>query len=420
MNYIRQQLLDDLHIHNVIPKLDQTITIFGRTKFKELFSVMYYGKNPLMRRQNLLNTIIHNPLATNMILDKLHKIKEIENSISWIFGDTSKYTGLYLNFDSGNVQELLTGHNFFKKYIPFIVLFLYIIVLILKYRKGHKVHILDFIKNMYYGYKNKLCDALKVIFTDNNLISVLVNIFVIVCVVYKLYALYNKFALSISHTRKCNEFLKKIKNIREVIDNIKYIYANDIYFNHEKKLIKPYINEIDELFDITKIKNLGYCLVLMKNIKTHEAKLNKVLEYVGLIDSFISIAKLVSINGYTLPEFNFDGAHGPLVEISGIMNIHNGNMDTTKYTMDNSNIITSNYNHHMILSIFLAQTIGVTNCQYLKFTPFTYIFVKWYYENKDIMSILNNISNDKYYIALIHKKYIITEPNKSNNILITV
>ncbi len=420
MNHIRQQLLNDLHIHNVIPKLDKTITIFGKTKFKELFNIMYYGKNPLLRRQNLINTIIENPTNTNMVLNKLHTIKELENSISWMFGHTYKYTNMYLNFDSGNVQELLTSHNFFKKYLPFIALFIYIIILVLKYRKGRRVHILDFIKNIYYGYKKKIYNALKVLFSDDNLISMLVNIFVIVCVAYKLYTLYNEFVSSISHTKKCNEFIKKVNNVRLIIDSVKYVYENDIYYTHEKELIKPYIDEVDLLFDATKIKNLGYCLVLIKDIKKHEMKINKILEYVGLIDSFISVSRLVISNGFSIPKYNFDGEHGPSLKISGIININDGNVDTQEYIMDSSNIITSNYNHYMLLSIFLAQTLGVTNCTHLKFTPFAYMFIKLYYENKDVLGILNNISNDKYYIGLIHKKYITTEPNKANNILITV
>lgn len=61
MNPTNIKLLNDLEIQNkIIPKLDNTITIYGKNNFKKQFDQYYYDKQ-LLSKKKLIENIYNSP-----------------------------------------------------------------------------------------------------------------------------------------------------------------------------------------------------------------------------------------------------------------------------------------------------------------------------------------------------------------------
>ena len=86
MNFINNKLLQDLELENkIIPKIDHTITTYGKNKFRDLFNILYYGQNNLLRRREIITSIINNNKNRQQIIKELKIIKKKEKYIAWLF-----------------------------------------------------------------------------------------------------------------------------------------------------------------------------------------------------------------------------------------------------------------------------------------------------------------------------------------------
>ena len=109
MNNTNQKLLTDLEIFSkVIPQIDKTITVYGKSKFQELFKTYYFNKGLLERRRILIESIINNTKTKNKIIKKLNKIKKLEGKISWLFAkNEDEDKDLYFKREFFNTKETL-------------------------------------------------------------------------------------------------------------------------------------------------------------------------------------------------------------------------------------------------------------------------------------------------------------------------
>ena len=204
--------------------------------------------------------------------------------------------------------------------------------------------------------------------------------------------------------------MNKIMQLRKLIDYVICIYKNDIFLEHEKILILPIINELDNIFASDKL-NSEYSMLLVKNIHKYETKFNTILQYVGVLDSFISVAKLYTEEQYSFPILNFNKKY--------YINIKNFKNPCQTYVNDyfiNKSIITMSSNNNnilcskdILLAIFLAQTIGLCPCSHMEFTPF-----------QQLITNFNVVKNDEIYNKLIKTKTkyfaVINKSNKPNKI----
>ena len=228
---------------------------------------------------------------------------------------------------------------------------------------------------------------LMLVSSNLDLISFFTNMFATLYILYQMYCTYNSFDSSITHYYKCNDFDKNISGVLEVFESIKIIFKNDKFFTNEKQLISHHIKELNKNFNESKINKLGYRLLIKLNTSNFETAFNSILQYVGLVDSFINIAELVQHKGYQFPTFDFDKNNGPYIKTDGLWSPYINWFEQIKnpcYLGDeqpNMMILTgpntsgkSTYMRNMMVSILLAQTIGVTCAENLIFTPFNYLF----------------------------------------------
>ena len=382
MNIVDQKLLTDLEIYEkIIPILDKTITLYGKTKFKEFFQIFYNDKNHLLRRKNIIESIVNTPNIKKIIVSNLKKINKLEDNINWFFSkNNDTYDDLCFKIDYLTIDNMLTCRNFLKIYNPGILVIIYLMIyLILRYN-GININIKDYIFSIYASYKLFISGLLSFIINDKNMISFLTNILASTYTLYQLYTIYNSIENSIIHYKKCSEFNNKFNNIRKFIDLVKLIFKKDCFFIYEKNLLKEKINKIDKIFSKKLLTNIGYKIMLKKNSNVYESDFNSILQYIGVIDSFISISSLLN-DGYTFPYFDY--SEKPSIDANFIWHpcIKPEFRIKNNCKISNNIIITgpntsgkSTYIRSVMLAIFLAQTIGVTCCDKLTFTPFTVLY----------------------------------------------
>jgi DNA mismatch repair ATPase MutS len=387
MNSISPKILTDLEIHNkVIPHIDKTITIYGKAKFRDLFNIMYNNEQNLLRRRQIIQSILKKQKNVKKITIQLNKIKKYEDTVRWLFGTIGKeYKDLYFKREYFNTQDLLSTKNFLKTYSPSFIIIIYLLIFVVLKYYGLSIDIKSYIMGIYESYKMFIISILYLFMENINLISLLTNMFATFYVLYQLYTIYNSFDSSVVHYYKCSDFNKHINKIRNLINCVKEIYRLDKFFTIEKKLISDDIHEMDELYNDSKINKIGYNLLLKRDSQTHESKFNKMLQYIGLVDAFISISKLVMYHGYTFPLYDFTKESGPYINATGLWSPYINYSEQVKNNCElgspNTIILTgpntsgkSTYIRNVMLSILLSQTIGVTCCDYLQYTPFTHLF----------------------------------------------
>jgi len=386
MNLIHQKLLTDLEIENkIIPKIDNTITIFGHAKFKELFNVMYINKQYLYRRRQIIEDMINNSTNRKILIDHLENIKEYQNDISWLFSPVeNEYKDLYCKTEMFNTCEILTTTNYLKIYSPSFIIIVYFIIYIFFWYYGMKINIGDYVKSIYLSYKILLTSMLAYFMDNINMISFLTNLLATLYVFYQLYTVFNSFEGSLVHYNKCNGFKTKFKNIKSLVNEINLIYENDVFLINEKELLKDKLNNVNTFLE-NSISSLGNSLISKTQIDNIENDMNSLLQYVGIVDSFINIALLVKQKEYTFPTFIFDNDK-PIIHANDIWSPHMPKNNQVKNDCllghEYNNIILtgpntsgkSTYIRSLMLSILLAQTLGITCCEKLIITPFTHIF----------------------------------------------
>lgn len=443
MNNIDPKLLQDLEIYNkVIPQLDHTITIYGKTKFKELFNTLYYGETQLKRRKQLLTSILINNKQRVTITKNLKSINKLENTIGWLFvDDTKEYEPFCFSINKLNTKNTIGIKNYFKMYGSGLIIIIYLIVfIILWYTSDGGISATDFFYNLYQSYRNTACKLVSFATTNVDMISFLANIVTTSYILYQLYSFYSSTETSITHYKQFKSFKDKFDDVRTFIDSVIDIYKNDIFFFNEKLLIEPIIKEIDTEFSKKKISSFGSIVLLKKEIAKYEHKFNSILQYIGLLDSFISITRLTKY-GYTFPQFDFTSAK-PYINAIGNWGPYVGSPNQVQNNCElgipegnNTIIITgpnssgkSTYIRNMMLSVVLAQTIGITSCKNLIMTPFyqlfTYIdipniarFKESLFEAEiarcnEYCNMVSNLPKDKFVFTIMDEIFTGTNPKE--------
>lgn len=440
MNIIQDKLLSDLEIDNkVIPALDKTITIFGKTKFREMFTILYYDEPYLLRRQQIISSIINSNIKNiNIVTKSLKQIKKYQDDVSWLFNPISKdISDLYCSYEVLNTKEILTLKNLMKTYSPSLIIIIYLLIYIIFRYYGLSIDIQEYFYSIYEGYKFLIKMLLTFTIDNEYIISFATNFLATLYVFYQIYSLYNSVDSSIIHYNKCYDFKTKFNNIKSILTNINKIYKNDKFMINEKVLIKDDLNIVNEYF--TKANSIGSSLVCKKDVEQIETSMNNLLQYVGLVDAFINISRLVTFNKFVFPTFMFNQTK-PSITIDGLWSPYINSYNQVKndcYLGDvyNNLIITgpntsgkSTYIRSVILSILLSQTIGVSCCDSIVFTPFknlfTYLDIPNISRNKESLfeaeimrcmeycKILESSKEDEFIFTVIDELFTGTNPKE--------
>lgn len=182
----------------------------------------------------------------------------------------------------------------------------------------------------------------------------------------------------------------KIINFINLVDEI---YDSDLFLsikNHIKDpliMIRHTIEQSDGIYKIT------------ANRKKYSRLFTKILEYLGILDIYITIAKCVIYNNYILTKYV--DSIDLYLEIIG---------DDTRLVLGSENThimyVTGNYEkrnqyiEHILKNIYLSQSLGISNFRKFKHTPFSAIIDQQIVEIPNILETVKNNLNQKYFIVL--------------------
>jgi DNA mismatch repair ATPase MutS len=253
---------------------------------------------------------------------------------------------------------------------------------------GIEMNITEYLKSIAVGYYYMASLILSVFIGNETIVDWLSKGLSFLYLAYNIYSMYQTITLCINHYTKCNNFKKDFNTMIKIVNTCKNIWNLDM---HKEKILSESALEmtsqsfkkIEKIFDEN--KSLGYMIVTKLSCDEYYHHLTNIFDYIGTVDMVISNSKLLR-NGYTSPciDMTYDKPYivaeqiwNPLLDYSGQIK-NDCNVGLNNYQ---NMIITgpnkagkSTYVRSLILSIYLAQTLGVTCAQKLYFTPFSEIF----------------------------------------------
>lgn len=233
---------------------------------------------------------------------------------------------------------------------------------------------------------------LYILMSNPNMISLLSNIFATLYVFYQLYASYSQIESSVGHYKKCEGFKENFKHLRDFVQLTKRILRRDkniimIYTPHQRMNLENSLSHLDNQLHQSKINSLGYILLQKKNCLELKAHFEVITDYIGLVDAYVNISRLVSKGGFVFPKYDIN-SDLPYINCDKLWSLYIDNRieqvtNDCKMGLDipNTMILTgpntsgkSTYIRNIMLTLLLSQTIGVAPCSSIEFTPFTNLF----------------------------------------------
>lgn len=429
-----KMIIEDMElIEKILPKVDNTITSFGKKKLNQFI------KSYTVNKTNVLIDIVlffnKNNLYRKTIETELHFINEHEKIINnWIsyprnynlefFGgiryDLRKFNKK-LNFDLFNNMVMLTVSNTFRFTTILIQIIFYIIMYRMYKFMGIDMSIEQYVKSLITGYYTSASFFLSYLIPHKELVDVLSKIGTGLYACYLIYSCYLTIMECIEHYKVCENFKEEYYIINDVIKSCERIYLEDKF----KYLIwsDEDISDFDESFKNLK-KHFGYDRILGEiivesiNFDKFNNSLHNILDYVSNIDVFISNSKLLNM-GYSSPYY----VDNPKPFLHGIklwnpmldFNYQVKNDVSLGLNNENTMILTgpnkagkSTYMRTVILSIYLAQSLGVTCAESLYFTPFDNIFT--------YLNVPDSIGKESLFEAELERCYDYYNMTKNENI----
>ncbi len=375
-------LWTDLEIEEkIIPIIDKTITSYGHQELIQLLRTVQHVPDVLNARQNVLRQMLVQHTIVRKIRTCLLKIKKLEPALDWLHRpeeDIDELKGMYFGTEIFNSKELLTLKNSLRIYSPSLMLAIYLVAYCVLRYYGIQVSLKMYFHRIYESYVRMAKMLILMVSRNIGWASFLGTFLGTTYAVYQVYMMYHTAESSITHYKDRKLFKESMYKIKTFLNIVHEITTLDTFLPGTQQRMKGSLDILNKKFD-QRIRNTGYLLLLKR--EPLEQLFESVLEYIGRIDMFISISALVFTNGFQFPEYDFD-AKSPYISITNCWYA-----GETQYAVVNDCHLTQNmiltgpntsgkstYIRAVALSVFLAQTIGLSPCQHIKFTPYTHIF----------------------------------------------
>lgn len=382
-------LLQDMEIYNkILPTIDFTTTTYGKNALKQRLNYFSIGNN----LENLIS-ITKYINDSDEYRNKLESLLLIVNSNQYILDDWLYnscdddlyfvgYSEVFNNEFNLNITNKIKFSN-----VVILIIF-YIVMYIFLNATGVKINIGDYLKSIATGYYYMSTLVLSVFIGNETVVDWLSKGLTFLYLAYNIYSMYQTIMACIKHYEKCNQFKEKYNKIIKIVDICKNIWNLDMFKKYlMDKATLDFTSEsfkkLEKIFNYD--KTLGYAIVTNLNCYKYRNCLTHILNYIGNVDMIISNSKLLRI-GYTSPHIDTT-SEKPYVMAEQVWNpllsydtqvkndciIGLNNYQNMIITGPNK-AGKSTYMRSLILSIYLAQTLGVTCAKKLYFTPFSEIF----------------------------------------------
>lgn len=447
--------INDLNLlTDIFPKINYCITLYGEIELKNIMTNIKFDKNLLEDQQSTIKKIVKNKSIKKKIENLLKKINTKHNSVNeWLnkYKEHTDFTNknnifsdVYFKWNFLNNRIFLDSLNKMKYISVCVTIIIYVIMYMIFRYIGICCSIKEYFMNIFNSYVDTAKFLLSFLMNAAKnkkkiIIEIIAKFLALAYIVYQIYSFYMLFETSYNHYKKCENFSDEFQNIIDVIDIIHQITSIDIFT--KKDLVCKYQTAISKLDDLFYDGLIGYKMMVYKNSENQKIYMKKLLRYIGTLDAYISISKLLN-EGYSIPLFLFDYTDNcPLVSIKNVKNpLLPKTQKTNDFFSDNKNLIVitgpnkagkSTYMRSIFIAILFSQTIGVTYCDEIFFTPFKYMFtylnisdtigreslfeaelnrMHKYYEQ------LENIKGNEYVLSLIDELFTGTNPYEGSSL----
>jgi DNA mismatch repair protein MutS len=388
--------------------INHTHTKLGNYLLKRLMAQPTNEIQILRARQTFINKINSNKELFNTLDNKLLTIKEKEEDLLWLwkeFSDETKQLFGMVYFQKRFLRFL--NHNEFamKIYNYYVIIFspLYGILspilmflapfIFLKYYFKTEVSLklyFRILKVAITGIRN----ITKVDITQDANISYTQIISVLVWLVFYIHSLFSNIEHAKNTNKICNIIHTKVNNISKLVRegySLFELTANDI--NENTKLVPCEVKKVfnvlwKDIFDKQPAfySNKGILLKTYKDLENKKEKLLDIMKYIGNLDVYLSLSKLMKNSNYCFAEYNEDKVK-PAVKVIDMWypvlekkKTYVKNSITLGSLNPQNALITgpnaggkSTFIKSLSLCVLFSQTLSIVPARVFSVTPFTII-----------------------------------------------
>ena len=443
---------------SVFDSINRTSTSLGNISLRNLIKNPQEDIDKLNKHQSIIKVFLENNQLYEELSKSLSEISEIEKQVMWLYKERSKEELQIINrvyFKNKFIKRFNKDENILLIYNYFVIIFspLYGILtpllffiapyLYLRFFSNIEFDIQTYYKMLkasFFGMPDQSNMFGQTAPAWSRYVSLMMTVFMYFQNVY------NSFEVSVHTSNIIDEFHKKLNSMSRFLD-----IFDDLYFKTEKilniptKVVRCFKRLKNKLFNMDPFmfSNKGTILVCFNEVLENKNELLDIFEYIGKLDSYISIIKLYKEFSdkrckYCLPKFVKNDK--PLLKTNNIwhsyLNPKNviGNDIQMGGKNPNNIILTgpnaggkSTFIKSLTLGILMAQTLGIVSADLFEFTPFyiinTYLnipdckgkeslFEAEMHRSKDHIDKLKTLDQDKFSFVVMDEIFSSTNPEE--------
>lgn len=384
--------------NSIYSKINNTVTIFGDYNLKKQLYSIKSNKNELLKIQQIVNDLEKDESKFMKINNILSDLKKNEMDILWLWKKQNQESSNYVDqvFFKGFLLDKLNESEFFLKIYNFYqviispllniltpVVCIIVPYLLVKFLTPRDIEFTDYFKILNFSFKGGH------FMNDERALKYAQYFSVFLWFLYYVHTVYSNIKVSSGINKIINLIHNKINNISNFIK--KSFEINCDYFDcfNCVKLERVCNNLWAQVFN--KIPGLftdkGKILITYRQILDNRNSLIPILNFIGSVDSFMSIVKLYKIqkkfeNQYSFPVYIPSNTPVFICEKLWHPFLENSKIITNNITLGgkerNNALITgpnaggkSTFIKSLVISILLAQTLGISCCNKLSFSLFS-------------------------------------------------
>lgn len=381
--------------NSVFSRINYCQTNFGKFYLQQMISNYNSSRETLENQQLLIKNLINTPNDYEKIKGIIESVSTSENDVLWLWKDHTKETKSYLDmvYFKGFILESLNKNELFLKFFnlfqivisPAMNIITPIICVIIPYL------FVRYTTNVPIDFKEyfKALNISDTLGPDGKSLKYAQYISVFVWIMYYAHSVYTSVKVSINTNKIINIIHSRVNNIANFIKKsfeINEKYCQYFGCDQLSKVCtdlwcKTFLDQPSLLSDKGKI------LVTYKYLITHKDILKPIINFLGKVDSYLSIIKVyknnqTSKNKFCFPKYHYNSK--PFYQIEGLWHPY---LDNEKAVDNNFNLGDSSKNNAIItgpnaggkstfiksvvISILLSQTLGVCPAKKVYLTLFS-------------------------------------------------
>ena len=386
--------------NSLFDNINYTRTNIGKIKLQDILLEPIDDINILKKRQSIIQKFIQYEIVCDDVNKQMDILNKTETSLIWFWKNLDKETiemvklayfqNRFLKIYNKHDLALNILNDFNIIYSPIITILtpIFIIVIPFIFLKFIKLKI-DISFSTYLQVVSNVFDFSSIL-TENSSVKYIMKI---IWYMLTIHNIYNSFEIAISRYNIIDTLYSRIKDVTRFVmacKKIDAIVCDNNVFDNKLKDLTIFIEMFDhECFkeDLNIFSDKGHILHSFQWFGLYKSKFIEMLNYIGKIDAYLSIAKLYITHMNSSLKYSFanyvSDSDKPIVEIKKFWNpiLDRKKIVTNNFcNINNTNIITgpnasgkSNYIKNIIISLLLSQTIGISCSKYIKLTPFNII-----------------------------------------------